>query len=53
MVYLEWFKDGVSMIELYDHNKEAYEKTIDMLDKEKRCCIIHPTGTGKRLSKEC
>ena len=35
------------MIELYDHNKEAYEKTIDMLDKEKRCCIIHPTGTGK------
>ena len=47
MVYLEWFKDGVSMIELYDHNKEAYEKTIDMLDKEKRCCIIHPTGTGK------
>jgi len=35
------------MIELYDHNKEAYEKTIDMLDKEKKCCIIHPTGTGK------
>ena len=35
------------MIELYDHNKEAYEKTINMLDKEKRCCIIHPTGTGK------
>ena len=35
------------MIELYDHNKEAYEKTIDMLDKEKMCCIIHPTGTGK------
>ena len=35
------------MIELYAHNKEAYEKTIDMLDKEKRCCIIHPTGTGK------
>ena len=35
------------MIELYDHNKEAYEKTIDMLDKKKMCCIIHPTGTGK------
>ena len=35
------------MIELYDHNQEAYEKTINMLDKEKRCCIIHPTGTGK------
>ena len=35
------------MIELYNHNKEAYEKTIDMLDKEKMCCIIHPTGTGK------
>ena len=35
------------MIELYDHNQEAYDKTIDMLNKEKRCCIIHPTGTGK------
>ena len=35
------------MIELYDHNQEAYEKTVDMLNKKKRCCIIHPTGTGK------
>ena len=35
------------MIELYEHNKKAYEKTIDMFKTKKRCCIIHPTGTGK------
>lgn len=34
-------------IELYEHNKKAYDKTIKMLEDRKKCCVIHPTGTGK------
>ena len=35
------------MIELYEHNKIAYEKTLKMLEERNKCCVIHPTGTGK------
>ena len=34
------------MIELYEHNKIAYEKTLKMLEERNKCCVIHPTGTG-------
>lgn len=35
------------MIELYEHNKDAYEKVKGMFQNENRCSVIHPTGTGK------
>lgn len=34
-------------IDLYDHNRTAYEKAERMLNEEGRAAIIHPTGTGK------
>ena len=34
-------------IDLYDHNKAAYEKAEEMMAKEGKAAIIHPTGTGK------
>ena len=35
------------MIELFEHNKTAYEAFSSMLDETNRACVIHPTGTGK------
>ena len=35
------------MIDLYEHNRIAYEAAVSMLDKTGRAAIIHPTGTGK------
>lgn len=34
-------------IELYKHNKEAYEKIEKMFEQEDKVAIIHATGTGK------
>lgn len=34
-------------IELYQHNRIAYEKAVRMLKEEGKAAIIHPTGTGK------
>ena len=34
-------------IELYNHNKLAYEKAEKMLLEEGKAAIVHPTGTGK------
>lgn len=34
-------------VELYKHNAIAYEKVIKMFEKEKRVCVVHPTGCGK------
>lgn len=34
-------------IVLYQHNKEAYEKAVVMLESRGKAAIIHPTGTGK------
>ena len=34
-------------IELFEHNREAYESTVAMLAKTGKACVIHPTGTGK------
>ena len=35
------------MIELFEHNKTAYEAALAMLEDTNRACVIHPTGTGK------
>lgn len=34
-------------MEIYKHNLEAYEKVKELFKTEKRCCVVHPTGTGK------
>ncbi len=34
-------------INLYEHNQEAYKKTLVMLNECKKAAIVHPTGTGK------
>ena len=34
-------------LELYEHNKIAYEKLVERLKVSNKTCIIHPTGTGK------
>jgi len=34
-------------LELYKHNADAYEKVKIMFEKENRCAVVHPTGTGK------
>lgn len=34
-------------IVLYEHNKEAYDSTIKMLNDTGKAAVIHPTGTGK------
>ena len=34
-------------IQLYEHNKEAYEAMLGLLEKTGKAAIIHPTGTGK------
>ena len=33
-------------IDLYEHNRVAYEKAERMLQEEGKAAIIHPTGTG-------
>ena len=34
-------------IELYKHNKEAYDKIEKMFESEDKVAIVHATGTGK------
>lgn len=34
-------------IQLFEHNKSAYDTAIQMLKEKGRAAIIHPTGTGK------
>lgn len=37
-----------SELSLYEHNLLAYQSVMDLFASGKRrCCIIHPTGTGK------
>ncbi len=35
------------MIDLFTHNKEAYEAAVRMLVERGKAAVIHPTGTGK------
>lgn len=34
-------------LNLYEHNKAAYEKAIRLMDEYGKAAVIHPTGTGK------
>ena len=34
-------------VELYEHNKEAYDKVLEHFKTSNKTCVIHPTGTGK------
>ena len=36
-----------TMIELFEHNKTAYEVVCEQLADTGKACVIHPTGTGK------
>ncbi len=35
------------MIDLFEHNREAYESAVAMLADTGKAAIVHPTGTGK------
>ena len=35
------------MIDLFEHNKTAYESAVRMLSETGKAAVIHPTGTGK------
>ena len=34
-------------IYLFEHNRQAYEAAVTMLEKTGKAAVIHPTGTGK------
>ncbi len=34
-------------MQLFPHNKTAYEAAVKMLSERKKAAVIHPTGTGK------
>ena len=34
------------MIELFAHNRIAYESAVKMLSEVGKAAVIHPTGTG-------
>src|SRR5258708_5057803 len=36
-------------MELYPHNRNAYESAIRIFQEKNETCIIHPTGTGKAV----
>lgn len=34
-------------IELYGHNRQAYEQAVTTMAQTGKAAVIHPTGTGK------
>ena len=34
-------------LELYPHNRQAYEAALALMDRAGKAAVIHPTGTGK------
>lgn len=36
-------------IELFPHNQTAYDAAMDMMEKNGKAAVIHPTGTGKSM----
>ncbi|MBR1676593.1 MAG: DEAD/DEAH box helicase family protein, partial [Clostridia bacterium] len=38
---------GEGAMELFQHNFEAYNSALEMLEDNGKTAIIHPTGTGK------
>lgn len=39
----------MNSIKLFEHNIEAYNSALSLLEKNGKAAIIHPTGTGKSL----
>ena len=35
------------MLELFEHNRTAYEAAVEMLRETGKAAVVHPTGTGK------
>ena len=35
------------MIDLFEHNRTAYENAVSMLKESGKAAVVHPTGTGK------
>ncbi|MCD7878104.1 MAG: hypothetical protein LUH49_14305, partial [Cloacibacillus porcorum] len=35
------------MIDLFEHNRTAYENAVSMLKECGKAAVVHPTGTGK------
>lgn len=34
-------------LSLFEHNRQAYESAIEMLEETGKAAVVHPTGTGK------
>ena len=34
-------------VQLFAHNRQAYNAAVDMLNRTAKAAVIHPTGTGK------
>lgn len=37
------------MLKLYEHNHTAYRAALDLMDRNGKAAVIHPTGTGKSI----
>lgn len=37
------------VLELYEHNRTAYDAVLKLLDDTGKAAVIHPTGTGKSI----
>lgn len=35
------------MIDLFEHNRTAYDSAVSLLSETGKAAVIHPTGTGK------
>lgn len=35
------------MIDLFEHNRTAYENAVSVLKESGKAAVVHPTGTGK------
>ena len=38
---------GINTLNLFEHNRRAYENAIRLMDESGKAAVIHPTGTGK------
>jgi hypothetical protein len=46
---LNVFSFNLSVMDLFPHNREAYDSAVKLFKKVNRVCIIRPTGTGKSV----
>lgn len=47
IAFLMQIGDMYMSLNLFPHNKNAYEAAVKLMNEEGRAAIIHPTGTGK------